>query len=777
MLMVETTQGRCYQFFFSLAEKIVFVRWYLLLIVLFLTIFFGWKMKDLRFDNSDEVWFVPGDPSLEIINKFKKTFGNYDDVYLLFETQDAFSPQTIRLIDTLVEDLRTNVPYVKDSVWLGNVENIEKAEDTLHICQFMEKIPENEKETRELFKRASSEALFINNLLSSDSRIIGVILEMDTYPSGNTDPKMEIAPAVRKVLDKEEYRCLHPHLIGSPILHYDFQTITVKESTFFLIICVLADMGLLLWVGRGLRGAMVPAAIMITTLIWTMGMVSLLGFNLNILFILFPTLMICVNITDSLHVIAMFHRFTNDGLGRYESITRALGTVGLACLLTSVTTLAGFISFLSVGIKPFKEMAVYSSFGIIVAFILTIVLVPILYSFGKSEVSIEMAVHQPKREDIFDRLLKAVYYLNVNHPKKILALFVILSIASVVGYMNLEVETNTVANLLKSVPVRQSYDYVDARMGGPMTLEVMLDTGQEGGVIDPPFLHQLQKLQQFVDNHPMVSKSTSIIDLLGKIHYALHDDAPLSRLPETRKAAAQELLLYESSGGEKLDRLISSNFAITRLHVRTRLMDTRDLRLFIKDMEKFSAGIFPQKVNVQLTGSNEWVKSMNDLVGQGQKRSFLTAGIMVGIIMAIVLRSVLLGLISMAPNVFPVMLTLGVMGIFGIYLDLPAMCFSSVVLGVAVDDTIHYYIHYRQAFARTQDYREALKDTLNHTGRPVIFATLTIMTGLSLLGFSHLLGIVKFGLLGGFAFFWGLIADLFMSPALLFLFKPLGSGK
>jgi len=164
-------------------------------------------------------------------------------------------------------------------------------------------------------------------------------------------------------------------------------------------------------------------------------------------------------------------------------------------------------------------------------------------------------------------------------------------------------------------------------------------------------------------------------------------------------------------------------------------------------------------------------------LGEGTRNSFIAVLFAVAALMIIFLRSVKLGLISMIPNVFPILITLGLMGFAGIYLDMPLMCCSAIIIGVAVDDTIHFFRRYRREFERLGDYSQALQITLSTVGRPITFTTITLILGFLVMTLSDLSGWRNFGFLSGFAFLWAYLADFFFCPALILLFKPLGEEK
>jgi predicted RND superfamily exporter protein len=245
-------------------------------------------------------------------------------------------------------------------------------------------------------------------------------------------------------------------------------------------------------------------------------------------------------------------------------------------------------------------------------------------------------------------------------------------------------------------------------------------------------------------------------------------------LPETRAQATEYLFLYETSGGEELDKQVSFNYDIARLNVRTKSLSTKDVRTFMSDIDRFVKENLDPSIKVEYTGVMSWVRAMSDYVGQGQKRCFILAFSAIACMMIIVLRSFKLGLISMIPNVFPVFIALGLTGFMDVYMSMSLMIMAPVIIGVAVDDTIHFFTRYRREFNRTGTYEGALKATLSTVGRPIMFTTMTLVAGFSVFGLSDIYTTVHFGLLAAFAFLWALLADFFLAPAMMLLFKPLG---
>lgn len=770
------TAGR---FFAEMTRGVLRFRWLVIAVLAGATVLLFAQARHLELNTNNDIWFVEGDRTLELSNRFKEAFGNDDFVYILFESEDFFRPESIRQMGRLANALEEEVPYLLDLTWLGNVEYIEGKEDEIEIAEFLAEVPESSDELAALRRKALAEPTFVDDLISRDGRIAGLLLEMDAYPDdGSVDPRKHVPPAVRAVLAQPEFRDLELHAVGGPLMDYDIDVITAQEAGLFTSLCVLVQMAILFWVGRGVRAVVVPVTVVILAVGWTLGVIVLYGFKLNIFIIMVPVLLICVGIGDSMHVIAEFQDQQDRGLRRRDALVAAMRNVGWPCLLTSITTAAGFLAFLAARIKPFREMGIYSATGVVIAVGLSFLLVPIVYSWGKPESPGGSMGRVEPRNDVFDRMLHAIHRLVVRHSPALVVVFTLLTGLSLVGYSLVEIESNSIEMFSKDVPIRQSYDYVDTRMGGSMSIEMMLDTGRGDGIVDVEFLRDMDAIDAFVAEHPLTTKTTSILDVLRQMRRAFHENrSSFYTISETRQEAAQYLLLYESSGGDQKDKLVTSGHDLARLTARTRSLDTKDARRFVADIERFVDEELEIDAKVEFTGMLAWVGAMNDLIGQGQKRSFLAAFAIITVIMMFVLRSFSLGLISMVPNVFPVIISLGLMGFASIYMDMAMMTFAAVIIGVAVDDTIHFFVRFRREFESLGRYEDALRETLITAGRPISFTTLTLTVGFSVLTFSDMLGLVHFGLLAVFAFTWALIADFLFAPALLLLLRPLGPER
>jgi predicted RND superfamily exporter protein len=773
-------------FFAKAAAHLIRRRWWWLAGVILATAFFVLQIPNLRFDNSSDIWFVEGHETLQARDRFHDAFGNDDFVFLLFtKERTPFSPTNLAAMAELADQLESQLPYAREVAWLGNVERIRgvgRDSQEVLIETFMAEIPATQAAVDGLLREALEEPAFVNDLISRDASVLTMVISLDPYPPDDEDvnPRYTVAESVKRILSESRYKGLKPYVAGSPNFGYEYDVL-VKKDTSKLFMAVLAvQAALLLWLGRGLRGVIVPLLITTISVLWTLGSISLLGFASNLLTIALPTMLICVGIGDSVHGIAAFYDHVDKGASRKEALRLAFSEVGGAIMLTSLTTAAGFLAYLTTNLKPYRELGVYIALGVVFAFALTVILTPILYSFGKKtpKVRSKRAGIKPKG-DVFDRWLALTHKIVMTRPKTMVVAFGVIMAVTFVGYLMVEVESNTAKLIFKREPLRQTLDVIDQRLGTGMTLEYLIDTKKPSGIKDPLFMSNLDTLMTLAEKYPLVTKAVSITDLLKRMRRSLHgNESEYYSLPESRESVAQHLFLYESSGGDTLDRLVGFTYDLARISLKMKYLDTSDARRLEAEMKQKTKELFGDKdVEIVQSGGISMYLAINDILYQGQSRSFIAALLAITLVMIIVLRSIKLGLISMIPNVFPVFLSLGLMGLAGIYLDVITVSFAAVVIGVAVDDTIHFFTRFRSEFARWGNYEVALRETLGSVGRPITFTTLILIVGNAVFMLSSLMAFFKLGILFGFAFLWALLADFLFAPSLIVLLKPLGPER
>ncbi len=770
---------QCATFFSAVSRHIVRRRWWYLGSIILITLFFFSQMSKIRFDNTSDIWFVEGHRTLEAKKRFNESFGNDEITYLLFTREKTpFTPENLQLMADLATTLEEKVPYLKKITWLGNAERIRgKGGQDVEIEDFFAKIPTTTAEIEQKLDEALTEPSFVSDLISPDKTALSMILELDSYPSKKEDltPQKTVFDAVNAILAQPRFAPLAPYIIGTPHFSVRYSNLVKRDMGKLFGLVIVVQMVLLFFFARGIRGIVVPIAITAIAVLWTMGTIGLLGITLNVLSSALPTMLVCVSIGDAMHGIAAFYDGMARGLRRKDALTEAFGEVGFALLLTSLTTAIGFLAYLSCEVVPYREMGVYVAVGVSYAVVLTFILTSIVYSFGEERLTEKKQI---QKNDLFSRWLQFCCQQVITRPKTIVLCFSAVMLLTFVGYLDIKVESNTSKLIFKGEPLRDTLDLVDERMGNGSTLEFLINTKKESGIKNPEFLKKIDILMANAEKYPFVTKVTSVTTVIKQMRRALHNNDPAwYALPESAEAVAQYLVLYEGSGGNMLDRQVGFLYDMARVTVKSPSIDTADARKLMDNMLKDIETLFGDSVEVIISGGMSRYLELNDILYEGQRHSFLAALFAIAVVMMVVLRSIRLGLLSMIPNIFPVFLTMGFLGLVGYYLDVITISFAAVIIGVAVDDTIHFFTRFRQEFLRLGIYSDALRATYLSVGRPLTQTTVVLVIGNLVLLASSILGFYKLGILFSVAFIAALLSDLFFAPALILLVKPLGKER
>lgn len=732
------------------------------------------QLSSLRIDNSNESFFRGGDQTKVDLEQFKQTFGNDDFVFLLVETDNVFESATLSRLQSLADKLDAEVPHIHALTWIGNVESITGVPGGIVIDEL---IPQRalleqaltSEQLKQLADKAIDDPSYRNRLISADGKTAGLLLEFSDYPQEATDPRKDIPPVIDSIV--ASFPDLSIHIVGGPIIDYYMDEKTAMEAPVWMVIGLSGMCLLLALTTRSLVGVLVPAITVVLSVIWTMALVAVLGYSLNMLVIMVPTLLLCVAIGDTMHVVAELKQAMLNGESREEALKSTLSNVSAPIALTTLTTSAGFAAFMATELVPLRELGIQAAMGVWVALLLTYIFAVPVLSFGSASKYSEKIKNN---SDIFDRFLLLITDKVLSHPRLIGGVFIILISVSLYGLTLLKIETNTIQDLPHDDPVRMSFEYVDEHMGGSMSMELVIKTGVENGVKKLAFMQTVEKLQNYLDQHPLVNQTTSIIDQLKQMHRAVHENSPdYFRLPDSDAQIAEYLLLYETGGGRQLEQYVSFTYERTRLQIRTRALSFGQVRLLENEIKHYVENELPQ-LSVTTTGTLPMFRALADHIANGQAQSFVFAFCAILLIMTLVLKSIKFGLIAMLPNVLPVVFALGAMGLAGAEVNMVILVLAPMVLGVAVDDTIHFFVRYKNHFTRYKNYERAYRETMLTVGRPLLFTSLVLVAGFTGFMASDFKGPQSFSWGASLAFCSALLTDFMLAPILFGWLKPLG---
>jgi predicted RND superfamily exporter protein len=415
---------------------------------------------------------------------------------------------------------------------------------------------------------------------------------------------------------------------------------------------------------------------------------------------------------------------------------------------------------------------------VVAAFIASItILVAFLY-FGRRpspDVSPKEARALGKRGKAFGTALRYVAAFVIRFRNPILVASGAIFISAAWGVSMLTVDSNFLMEFSEKIPVRRTTQFVDDHMSGTYSIVYVFDSGEADGIKEPAVLREIERVQREAERHPLVTKTYSVVDMMKDINQSFHNGDPAYyRIPDNRELVAQYLLVYEMSGGEEIRDYLTMDYGRATLELRCKMKETSRLQGIVDEIDAHLAEEPLRASTVSVTGIGALWLTFVEYITWSQIQGALIALTVVSLMMIAVFRSFKIGLLSMIPNIAPVVLVLGGMGWSGTPLDYYRLLIAPVAIGIAVDDTIHLMTRYHHEFLKSRNYENALYASMDGVGRALFITSVILVLGFLMNVFSVMDGQKSFGILLAGVIATALVADFLLMPALILWLKPFG---
>ncbi|MCP4625537.1 MAG: MMPL family transporter, partial [bacterium] len=466
----------------------------------------------------------------------------------------------------------------------------------------------------------------------------------------------------------------------------------------------------------------------------------------------------------------IFYRNYNSSGDKRQSIIDAVGFSGLPVLMTSITTACGLLSFAWADMATVAQLGYVAPVGVLFAFIYTIVLVPTfiaIFPMKKKSASTDL------RTNPTDTVFTWIARTTTRRPYVVTIISGIIVAIAFYSALSVRFSHNISTWFPETSDIRIATDVLDSVNGGSVMLEALVDSGKENGLHDPDFLHRMDQSIEAIGNMKVsgiqAGKTWALPDVLKETNRALNEDQNSAyAIPKNRQLIAQELILFESSGSDDLEDFTNSSYSIGRFSIMAPFSDAVLYADYTKKVQEYLTRQFPD-ASVVLTGKIQLFSQIVTNALSTMAKSYTFALLTITLLMIVMIGRVRIGLMSMAANVAPLICTLGLMGANKINLDLSTMLVGSLVLGIVVDDTIHFLHHFRRVYDATANVEQAVRETLITTGRAIFITSMVLCGGFFIYTVGSLANNVRFGLISGAAIIFALLANFFLVPSLLSL--------
>ena len=711
-----------------------------------LTLFFAWQLPDLSFKTSIYDLQIEDLPETAYYNNFKKLFGSDEIIRVVIKSNKVFDPVTFRKIEQLAE----TAAAIKGVRRVISLPGIKKAVDVSGDWSL------------EKFSAVISPVdLFQKNLISTDGKTTGLTLVL------NNDAEPEaVIQKVRQMIALAP-KDLMLYQTGMPLVSEALAKFTEKDFSRLPPITFLLIALIFLYLFRKPQYILIPLTCVALALVWTFGLMAYLQIPLSMLTMMVPVFLLAVGTAHCLHIFSEYLSCIRAAETPLDGIVKTFSNIGLPSFLAVLTTIIGLGSLLVNRITVIQEFAVFACFGMFSILVIVLTFLPAALSF------MSLPAKSPKKridtEGLFIRFIDRIVDLNLNHQKIVLPVIGGLVLICLIGIFRIRVETNPVGYLKEDTPVKRNFKDIYQDLSGSFPINVVMGQSAADFFENPKHLAEIARLQKFLDQLPGVDKTVSFADYLKLVNYVLNRfEADYYRLPEE---AFEVRILFNNYatilGEDMLTRFMSPDFSKTNIVLLTHISSSQGFLQLRDQTLAFAKQHFSKDLEWEVTGLGMVIAASSHQLTIGQIKSLSITLVLVFGIMFILFLSSKVGLIAILPNLFPIIINFGIMGWFGIELSMVTSLIASIAIGLAVDDTIHYLVRYNREFKKDLDDKRAIRDTLQHVGRPITFTTITICVGFSILLFSSFKPTAIFGVLMVITSLAALVGDLILLPSLI----------
>lgn len=733
-----------------------------LVIVLSLVIGLGGLSMLPRMETDPDIRnYIPSKMESSInTDRIEEEFGLQDMLMIVFRDSCILTPDNLRRIkntDRQLEDLRS----VDNTISLFNTRRIFGEQGMMIVDPAINRFPESNEDIESLKEQLRDNPLAMGIVVSDDFTMSAIAATI----SQDTDENI-ILVEIDSVI-KANPGSAEVYFGGLPYIRRAISRDVRQDGLTLVPIALIIMLGFLWLAFREWKGMVLPFTIVVLAIVFSMGLIPLLGWKISILSLIIPIMLIAVANDYGIHMIAKYQELISENNSdSNDSIVRSMvRKLRLPVIFTGLTTIAGILGLLAHAIIPARHVGVLASAGIALAVLLTLFFLPAWLSIlPKSKPKV---VGKKTSDSLLDRSLSRLAHIVTARPKRVILVSAVLTLIFAIGIIFIKVDGNQENFFPSKHPVKQSSKLINKHFGGSQSISVMI----EGDIKEPSLLKKMDRWTEEIETLDGVGDSYSIATVLKEMTKALYneDEAGYDKIPGSRQAVAQILEIYNMSGDpEDFDRLVDFDYTKAQLMVRFEEPATNVIK---NAVEKIRTMAESDNLNVTIGGYAYIMLQFSDKILRGQVNSLIFAIIVVLVLLSIIFRSFKGGLISTIPILASVIFLLGFMGISGIALDPATALLSSIMIGVGVDYIIHLLWRYKSELIFL-DHREAIIKTLTTTGRGIVYNALSVMVGFSVLVFSGFTSIRFFGYLVLISIGVCLISALFVIPSILLVLKP-----
>ncbi len=713
----------------------------------------------LELDPSVDSMLPTDDPGREYFEYMKTLFDGGETILVaLVDEESVFTTDNLERIQRISEEIE-GLPQVNRVSSLSMALNIRSEDGALLIEPFYDFAPQTPQELANLEQRALTDPIYAGNLVSEDGRVTVVMVHLLDIPE-----KDLLASKIDARIGEVAHAGWEGEIwvTGSAHIKAEMTNVMLTDLATVVPLAMFVMAAIAGLSFRTVRGVVIPVLTVGISVLITMGFISITYGMLNQVTVAVPSLLVVVGFAYAIHVLSNYYDAIRLELVRDGDTpaSHALREITTPVVYTGITTAAGFMSLATSPLSAIQQFGFGAGVGVFVTMVVSLTFAPALLQLLLVP---KNPGRKPDEDNWLDHFFERLADFDIKHSKTVLVIGGIVSLLSILALPHINISTDMVNSFKKSSEVRQDFYAVNENLQGANSFYVVLETSVYQGFQEPQNLYVIEDLQAWLHEQPEVGGTTSMVDYLKVINRGLEEGDGGFEIPADKWLVGELILL---GGNDELKDFVDFDYQVARVVVRTTAMDSSEVSAFGERIEQYLAENVPPHLETQITGNSYLVAKTMDEIAYGQAVSIATAFIIIYLILVILFTSFKAGLIALIPNAVPVLLYFGILGWTGIDLNVTTGLVACIVLGIAVDDTIHLMAHFNRTAKQKANEAEGVLHALKTVGRPVTYTTAALCLGFLCMLMSDMRTQMEFGVLAALTLLGAWVVDVTFTPAI-----------